>query len=293
MFLKIITIDGFKKIKFKKEYENFETFKKFISELIKEKYEDLKIVAFDNSKNKIIIKKKVDFTYFLEDCKNIKFKEIFIEKEKKDKDKEFLELQNFIKVPSLQKIDSEDFYLIKETTKSIDEEEFIDISKKEIKEDNFIRISPEKKKVKKIYKIFEETFEIKTLNKLIICKICKEKSFIGKRFKCLICENFNTCENCEKKNQHLHPMIRLTENYDENFLQELNKNFVSLVKKFKNDKLIKKKFEEKKKMINFIFGKFKNESDKITRDKFVRENIDLEINEFNKILMKEKNKINK
>ena len=292
MYLKIITIEGFKKVKFKEEYKDFKTFKSFISELLKEKYENLNVVAFDNVKNRIIIKKEIDFKYLLEDSKDVKFKEIFIEKEKNQDET----LNNFVKVPPIEKKDSEDFYLIKEIKTNIDEEEFLDISKKEKKinkreEDTFIKL--EEKKIKKAYKIFEEkklkTFEIKTVNKLITCKVCKKKDFIGKRFKCLICKDFNICENCESENEHLHPMVRLTENYDENLLEELNKNFIHLVEKFKDDKKFKIKYDEKKKMIEYIFGSVKNKTDEETREKFIKENIDLEIIQFNKILVEQKN----
>lgn len=41
------------------------------------------------------------------------------------------------------------------------------------------------------------------------CDTCKKMPIVGRRFVCLVCENFDICEECEELNVHSkHPMIR-------------------------------------------------------------------------------------
>ena len=44
----------------------------------------------------------------------------------------------------------------------------------------------------------------------VICKGCKD-SIIGVRYKCTICEDFDYCEKCEKKDKgnHGHPLLKI------------------------------------------------------------------------------------
>ena len=53
----------------------------------------------------------------------------------------------------------------------------------------------------------EKIKETGIINENIICKNCDKKNFFGKRYKCIICKNYNLCEDCEDKNIHKHPMI--------------------------------------------------------------------------------------
>ena len=54
----------------------------------------------------------------------------------------------------------------------------------------------------------------------IVCDGCNAGNFKGRRFKCLICDDFDLCEKCEHQKIHSHPMIRLTSNTNKN--QKLN-----------------------------------------------------------------------
>lgn len=50
---------------------------------------------------------------------------------------------------------------------------------------------------------------ITTTNVGITCDGCAKKNFVGKRFKCQVCADYDLCETCEAKNTHQHPMVRL------------------------------------------------------------------------------------
>lgn len=43
----------------------------------------------------------------------------------------------------------------------------------------------------------------------VACDGCNVKPMIGRRYKCLVCENYDLCENCEVNAIHAHPMMRL------------------------------------------------------------------------------------
>ena len=41
------------------------------------------------------------------------------------------------------------------------------------------------------------------------CDQCAARNFSGKRFKCLVCPDFDLCEACESKGNHEHPMLQV------------------------------------------------------------------------------------
>ena len=73
----------------------------------------------------------------------------------------------------------------------------------------------------------ESVIKISYKHKDVICNKCG-KEIIGDRFKCLQCQNFNLCENCEKNYNHdiRHIMIAITIPIEDEheFVQKLNKN---------------------------------------------------------------------
>lgn len=73
--------------------------------------------------------------------------------------------------------------------------------------------------------------KIEVLHCNVICDGCESAPIVGRRFKCLVCPNFDLCETCEKKG-HAHPMIRLVETTNNLFANKLQEKFVKLSKKF-------------------------------------------------------------
>lgn len=51
--------------------------------------------------------------------------------------------------------------------------------------------------------------KINIKHKGITCDSCGVMDFKGRRFKCLVCQDFDLCEYCEEKELHEHPMMRL------------------------------------------------------------------------------------
>ena len=52
--------------------------------------------------------------------------------------------------------------------------------------------------------------QVKTIHYGIVCDMCGKNNFVGKRFKCMVCVDFDICETCEHNEEHDHPMIRMT-----------------------------------------------------------------------------------
>ena len=47
-----------------------------------------------------------------------------------------------------------------------------------------------------------------TIHHGVTCDGCNQNPIKGRRFKCLVCYNFDLCEQCEASTQHAHPMVR-------------------------------------------------------------------------------------
>ncbi len=63
----------------------------------------------------------------------------------------------------------------------------------------------------------------------VTCDGCSMYPIKGKRFKCLICYDFDLCGKCESENEHTHPMIRCCNLVNFNLLNKMTKKFSKLV----------------------------------------------------------------
>lgn len=59
----------------------------------------------------------------------------------------------------------------------------------------------------------------------ITCDGCHKHNFVGKRYKCLVCPDFDLCEGCEEKNEHQHPMIRITSQGNNFVLEKMRRKW--------------------------------------------------------------------
>lgn len=83
----------------------------------------------------------------------------------------------------------------------------------------------------------ENRTEIQTRHSGICCTVCRTQPIVGKRYKCLVCSDFDLCEECDLKNPHVHPMVRCIARQDEDALFQLRKKFVKLAQKGEKGKL--------------------------------------------------------
>ncbi len=71
-------------------------------------------------------------------------------------------------------------------------------------------------------KVFKKQRTLCIVHKNVFCNICM-KNIVGKRFKCMVCENFDICEVCEdnpKLTYHYHPLIRFMQIVDTKKVEE-------------------------------------------------------------------------
>ena len=84
-----------------------------------------------------------------------------------------------------------------------------------------------------------KTSKIDVVHIGVRCNNCERQNFKGRRYKCLVCDDFDLCEKCEDKTAHPHPMVRFTKRDLERkgtTLYKLN-NILESGKSIKEDKV--------------------------------------------------------
>lgn len=62
----------------------------------------------------------------------------------------------------------------------------------------------------------------------VTCDGCNKNPIIGKRYKCLVCPDFDFCEECESANEHMHPMIRVASQTNSCLLNRMQRKYSKL-----------------------------------------------------------------
>ena len=85
----------------------------------------------------------------------------------------------------------------------------------------------------------------------IKCHDCQVFPIVGIRYKCLKCDNFDLCENCEEKNgkNHGHPLLKLRNIYQKDLFEK--KYNLKNEEKLKNNENIKPTFACLNKKFNY------------------------------------------
>lgn len=99
--------------------------------------------------------------------------------------------------------------------------------RKKLKEQKKIRNKNKKKQQKKcawLAKHGKNESEV-TVHRNIFCDGCNVGPIVGKRFNCMVCPDFDFCEQCEAKKMHNHPMMRLNTPMQQWKLHKLKKKF--------------------------------------------------------------------
>ena len=200
----MITFDFYEEIKISQVPMNFEQLKQKISELYTLKNEQI---------NHIII-------FYVEEDDTRKYI---------SNDYDFENVLPFIELYIINiEITDIDYYLIDEEKPIIKFSKFLASSESTIKKDNKQYLEKNLDEEKIIEDMIEENEEFyenkyneedfnekkeKKINLEIICNCCNN-NIKGIRYLCGICENFNLCEDCEKKigKEHGHPLLKIRSN---------------------------------------------------------------------------------
>lgn len=65
--------------------------------------------------------------------------------------------------------------------------------------------------------------KVMTVHHGVECSVCKVLPIRGKRYKCMICNDFQICQNCENDDVHAHPVIRMTSPIKKEFEEKIDK----------------------------------------------------------------------
>lgn len=71
-----------------------------------------------------------------------------------------------------------------------------------------------------------------TIHEGIRCDGCKISPVIGDRYKCVICPDFDYCSNCESRNEHNHPFIKISNPEQAKMFDNKNNEFALLSDSF-------------------------------------------------------------
>jgi hypothetical protein len=104
--------------------------------------------------------------------------------------------------------------------------------KKEKKEQKKEEVKEKKlKKTSRKVKADSHALEVSTLHQSVTCDGCGQSPIIGKRFKCLVCHDYDLCSNCEAKNDHAHPMVRCIQQDNSMLLNKLQRKYSKFCRK--------------------------------------------------------------
>lgn len=176
--------------------------------------EKIELSFLDGENDHLKIVDEDDFEYFLS-CSDLKTQTFpVVEVELKDNDQLFIEESLLI---STQGPTNEEETFRELNEKVVSMTESLEELKKSVSDSKAIS--------------FSQTIGVLHCN--VVCDGCESAPIIGRRFKCLVCPNFDLCETCEKKG-HAHPMIRLVETTNNIFANNLQEKFVKLSEKFES-----------------------------------------------------------
>lgn len=122
------------------------------------------------------------------------------------------------------------------------------------------------------------------------CDSCHQQNFQGRRFKCLVCDDFDLCENCEAKTpSHAHPMIRVVNEADNNVLNELYQKYNKMMAKMKCHKFreVQNKKQECKNDAKLAFLMIVCPNNPILQQNLMLKHCRLNIEEFTQAVLKE------
>ena len=229
MFLKVNHNKKVKKLKFSEELHQYDKFLDTIKDITGFATSDIQMVFVDNEGENLSINDRLDFDYFLADISESKFKEIFVEE--KVKAEKVVELEP-VKINIEEELNVErenDFALFEAEHFSPQIESHVFSTPIE-----FVETQP-----------FLNAIKL-SAHPHVSCDVCHQIGIVGKRYKCLLCKNFDICETCESQNKHpYHPMIRCTDDINERITEKICSKFAKMTKRGEKLENVKKVFKGK------------------------------------------------
>lgn len=216
MFLKVFWENKIKKVSFSPELRNLDNFKALLSRITDTPVSSLVITFVDEERETLKIGDELDFEYFLNIPFDGKYKNVFVgDGCSQNQSGMTIETQappaKVEQVPTESRlqpinVNARPFRALA-TYRGLDE--FVNYF------DEQLTFQPVEKPAPK------------EVHCNVTCDNCQAKDITGKRFKCLVCNNFDICETCESKDAHnQHPMIRCSIKEDTYVLAKLGRKYL-------------------------------------------------------------------
>lgn len=249
MVLKLVFEDKLKKVSLDNRTVSLEDTLEIASRLAKAKVDQIELYYVDSEGDVIKIVDSDDFEYFMSNTNEGNEAHPVIEVKIATQNSEIspLALESLKEMEQKVKLLSESIVEVKNSLVASKEVETQIESKPEIVPEPELEIFPEpEQKDEPEAQVEQEAPEeqpfvdetspepkrekpsIRIVHMNVVCDGCRAHPIIGRRFKCMICPNYDLCESCEAKDDHEHPMLRLSKLSSNFFLDKAQKNFASL-----------------------------------------------------------------
>lgn len=242
MFLKIYWGNKIKKVNFSAELQKLDNFKALLSRITETPVSQLVVNFVDEENETLKIGDEFDFEYFLNVPFDGKYKNVFVGEGCRQAESQLCSISQSGMVIEAQPAPAKPVQTPVESNlqpinvnarpfRALDT--YRGLSEFVTYFDENLTIRPQEKPVQK---------EVHTC---VTCDVCETQNITGKRFKCLVCNNFDICENCEAKDAHSqHPMIRCNNKEDTYVLEKLGRKYLRYKKKQERKQRIGKNVRE-------------------------------------------------
>ena len=235
MFLKIHFDNKVKKVSLTPELADYNAFSALVARVAEAPASELEVSFVDGEEDRLQIRDALDLEYFLNCPAEGKYKSVFVEKAMK------FELKGDDSVMQIE--------APVEAVEAKSELQPINV------ETRPFRALPLYRGLEEFVCHFDQALNLKTEPEPkpeakechfgVTCDVCQNSKLTGKRFKCLICKNFDICEECEAKEAHaMHPMIRCNTPVSTWALEKASKKYRKCLRKLDRKNKIEKRVKE-------------------------------------------------
>ena len=229
MFLKVYWINKIKKVNFQLELQQFDQFTALIHKITKIAPQDQSLSFVDTEEECLQIKDALDFEYFLNVSVNATYKSINVTRISESVEFQRMETDCSDALTLPTKIHQQENKFISQKSSDV-----VEIPHQKINtEIRPFRQLPTYRGLDEFVHHFDHSLKlhvevsVRENHTGVTCDICETKNMTGKRYKCLVCENFDICESCEQKDAHKeHPMIRCNKSECSKVLGKLGRKFL-------------------------------------------------------------------
>lgn len=234
MFLKIHFDNKVKKVSLGSELAQFEAFTALVSRIADAPFSDLSVHFVDGEDDRLELKDGLDLEYFLNCPSDGKYKSVFVEKSIKFEDSR-MSVEAPVEAPMAEEPKLQPINPEARPFRALPHYRGLDEFVSHFDEALNLKSEPQA----------EAKAERKNVHYHVTCDVCQKTNLVGKRYKCLVCKNFDICEECEAKEAHAdHPMIRCNKQENTWAMEKVAKKYRKCLRKIDRKNKIEKRLKE-------------------------------------------------